>query len=201
MNITRPKEPVYYYECSAGTYRLVYFMPPETFGSLLEQNKISKKALTDLPDGVDLGCTEPDFDEFEGLYGYRPPHDPVDLRQAFLSILSSTRRWKTFRGTGFIPAARIESQLDAVQEELKRNDLLPKAPVARTEATTLRNRRRLRSDKARYEQKIDRVLQKTPAESINPRKTLGEQEFFEIAWSPGKPAEELFTEIHQKQKR
>ena len=36
-----PKENVYYYECSNGEFRLVYFMPPDELGELIEQDRIS----------------------------------------------------------------------------------------------------------------------------------------------------------------
>ncbi len=45
------------------------------------------------------------------------------------------------------------------------------------------------------------MLQEMRAKSVDPKKTLAQQTFPDVAWIPGKPAEELFTEIHQKQKR
>ena len=99
MAICSPREPVYYYECSAGGFRLVYFVPPDDLRQLYGANKISEQALQDFPDGVDLGCTEADFRDFEELYGWRPAADPVQIRRAFLALFSSTRRWKTFRGS------------------------------------------------------------------------------------------------------
>ena len=95
MEIASPKEPVYYYECSGGRYRLVYFIPPGVLRSLHEQGRISQLALDDLPDGVDLGSTEADFAEFERLYGYRPPHEPSALLQAFFAVFSTTRNWRS----------------------------------------------------------------------------------------------------------
>ena len=43
MEIASPKEPVYYYECSGGRYRIVYFIPPGVLQSLHEQGRISLK--------------------------------------------------------------------------------------------------------------------------------------------------------------
>jgi hypothetical protein len=47
MAISSPKETVYYYECSNGQFRLVYFIPPDKLQELVEQNRISPQVLED----------------------------------------------------------------------------------------------------------------------------------------------------------
>jgi hypothetical protein len=78
---------------------------------LCRENQISSYAIEDYPDGIDLGCTEVDFAEFERAYGYRPETSPVILRRAFFAILSSTHHWKKFRGSGFVPAVDLEQHI------------------------------------------------------------------------------------------
>ena len=90
MEVSSPIEPVYYYECSAGRFRLTYFIPPEEMDRLITAGRLHAHARDDFPDGVDLDCTLPDFVEFEDSYGYRPEADPEALQAAFFAIFSST---------------------------------------------------------------------------------------------------------------
>lgn len=140
MEIATPKEPVYYYECSAGRFRLVYFIPPGELQRLRDRGQLSDLAIRDLPDGVDIGCTDPDFSEFEELYGYRPPNDPEALQRAFFAIFSTTRKWKTFRGSGFIPAVDLEMQIETVETELESVDLEPATMAPPPVRATLKQR-------------------------------------------------------------
>ena len=85
MAVASPSERVYYYECSNGRFRLTYFIPPGELKRLCAKKRISPQAEKDFPDGVDLGCTEPDFKVFEETYGFRPKRcnaraSPLNLR-------------------------------------------------------------------------------------------------------------------------
>lgn len=200
MEIAAPKEPVYYYECSAGRYRIVYFIPPGTLRSLHEQGRIAQLALDDLPDGVDLGCTEADFAEFDELYGYRPPYEPAALQRAFFAIFSTTRNWRNFRGSGFIPASDLEAQMEIVEEELEQADIEPVPPEPPPATATARQRRSLRIKQSAQQQKIRRAIKRLPAKGIDPRRSLRQQEFSKITMGDGKTAEEVFSELYLKQK-
>lgn len=72
---------------------------------------LSSAAFDDLPDGIDLDCTEPDFASFEAGDQYRPKHSAGALRNAFLAIFSSTAGWDTVRGTGLIATDALESRI------------------------------------------------------------------------------------------
>ena len=200
MEIASPKEPVYYYECSAGRYRLAYFIPPGELQRLHEEGRISDLALKDLPDGVDLSCTEPDFVEFEELYGYRPPYDPDALLRAFFAVFSTTRKWKSFRGSGFIPASDLEMQMEAVEAELEEADLEPVAPEPPPAEASAKQRKRRRVRQSAQQKKIRNAIKKRPAKGIDPRKSLRQQEFSKITMGEGKTAEEVFSELYLKQK-
>ena len=201
MEVATPKDPVYYYEASAGRFRLVYFIPPEELKRLHDAGEIAAKAIEDLPDGVDLGCTEPDFAEFEELYGYRPPHDPEELRRAFFTIFSTTRDWESFRGTGFVAAGELERQVASVDERLKVRDLTPVTLEPLVAQPTLKQRRERMEVQATRQVQIEEVLREMPAEGVDPEKTLREQPFSKIDMTDGVPAKEVFEELHQKQRR
>ena len=100
MEIRSPTEPVYYYECSAGDFRLTYFIPPEELDRLIAGGKISAAVTDDFPDGVDLDCTEPDFAEFEGSYGTDRPRTPS-------SCWPRSSPYCLQRETGAASAARV----------------------------------------------------------------------------------------------
>jgi hypothetical protein len=195
MRISMPREPVFYYECSAGDFRLVYFLPAGHLKNLLRRRRISEQAVSDFPDGVDIGCTEADFDDFEQLYGWRPPLDPEAICRAFLAILSDTRRWKSFRGSGLIPAKDLEQRVDAVTAAVERDaPPLPATPPGRPTPT---QRRRAGSRRAR----VRRALEKLRVRKIDPKKDLREQVFSQLTWTRGESAVRVFSRLHEKRKR
>jgi hypothetical protein len=201
MEISIPKESVYYYECSAGGFRLVYFIPPDELRRLNNQGLLAEQALTDLPDGVDLGCTGPDFVEFEELYGYRPHLEPEALQRAFFAILSSTRRWKAFRGSGDIPSADLEKQVERVENELINRDLTPLFVEPLMDRPTLKQRRKWAKHREIQQTRIEKTLRDLPIEGVDPKKTLQQQQFTQITSGAGRPAEVVFSELHQRRKR
>ena len=201
VKIATPREPVYYYECSAGRYRLVYFLPTRELKRLRSDGRLTAEALEDLPDGVDIGCTEPDFAEFESQYGYRPPHDPEALKRAFFAIFSTTQGWKSFRGSGWIPARDLVAQLETVEAELESAAIEPPAPAPLPRRTTLRQRRKMKRRQSTQKQRLQTALERMPAQGIDPGRNLAEQRFSDVEMEEGKPAEQIFTEIHLKQRR
>ena len=118
MSVEVPAEPVYYYECSSGAFRLIYFIPPKELQRLKQEKGLSKQALHEFPDGLDLPCTEADFADFDQRYGYRPPTDPEALRSAFFALWSDTKNWQKSIHAGFVPAEVIEQNVSAAAQIL-----------------------------------------------------------------------------------
>lgn len=200
MAIRSPKEAVYYYEASNGDFRLVYFIPPEELERLSEAGRISKDVLKDYPDGVDLSCTEPDFEEFEKLYNYRPPNDPEALQRAFFAMFSTTRNWKTFRGTGMIPAGDLEEVMVEVEDSLQQAELLPEEKEPLPKRATLKERRGSMTRRDKQQKRLIRHLERMKVKGIDPGQSLRQQEFSKIEMREGESAEEVFTKLHRKQK-
>ena len=187
MPIAAPSEPVYYYEVSAGDFRLVYFIPPEELRRLHDEELISTEVLADFPDGVDLDCTVADFDQFAAAYGYRPDRDPEALGHTFFAIFS-TAGFEKERRSGFIAAADLEGRIDAVEATLHDHaagpiDAGPDAAVAATPEPQMLTG-------ARRQAKIRETLKTMPVDGIDAAKSLGAQQFSEISWSDGDPAED-----------
>jgi hypothetical protein len=201
MAVKSPKQAVYYYEAGNGRFRLVYFIPPEELLQLSQAGRISDEALTDYPDGVDLGCTKPDFDEFEALYNYRPANDPEALQRAFFTIFSATRNWRKFRGSGLIPADVLENAMAPVEASLRQADLTPEEIQPLPKQAPLAARRRTLRRRDKRQKRLTRHLERMTIEGIDPGRSLRRQRFPEIQMQEGKSAEELFTELHRKQKR
>ncbi len=197
MTIKSPKEAVYYYEASNGEFRLVYFIPPEELERLAQDGRIDAAALEDYPDGVDLNVTKPDFDEFQDLYGYRPENDPEELRRAFFAMLSATRGWRSFRGSGFIPAADLEPLAETVEDSLQQEGLLPDE-VGPVVAFSLPDRRAQSARQAAQQKQMAEHLEQMEVEGIDPNLTLREQRFKPIEMQEGKSAEEVFTKLQRK---
>ena len=42
-DVAAPRDPVYYYECSGGDFRLVYFMPPDELRRLKQRGELSQE--------------------------------------------------------------------------------------------------------------------------------------------------------------
>ena len=183
MKISLPSEPVVYYECSYGDFRLTYYIPPEQLQLIIARNNISPKVLEDFPDGIDLNCTESNFAEFQKGYGYRPPLAPDSIHRAFFALLSSTRDWKNFRGTGFIPVKDIERFVEATEAFLEQNLPMPE------QSKQKRDRR------ARQETMAFSLLEPMALEGIDSNLTLKDQRFSPIDTQAGENSAEFFSRL------
>lgn len=197
MAIKSPKEAVYYYEANNGKFRLVYFIPPEKLEQLAQDGRINAEVLEDYPDGVDLNVTTPDYEEFHELYGYRVKNDPEELQRAFFAMLSGTRNWQSFRGSGFIPAADLEPVAETVEESLQEEDLLPEE-LDFSMSFSLPDRRAQSARQAAQQERMAEHLEQMEVEGIDPGLTLREQKFRPIEMQEGKSAEEVFTKLQRK---
>ena len=197
MAIKSPKEAVYYYEANYGKFRLVYFIPPEELERLVQDGSIKAEVLEDYPDGVDLNCTKPDYEEFHELYGYRLDNDPEELQRAFFALLSATRDWESFRGSGFIPAADLEPVADTVEDSLQDEGLLPEK-MEFSVSFSLPDRRAQSARQAVQQERMAEHLEQMEVEGIDPGLTLREQKFRPIQMQEGKSAEEVFTKLQRK---
>jgi hypothetical protein len=195
MKLSLPGEPVVYYECSYGKFRLTYHIPVDPLQLLVSQNKISPKVLEDYPDGVDLNCTESNFAEFQERYGYRPPLAAESIQRAFFALLSSTRDWKNFRGSGFIPAKDIErfaGRVDAYLElTLTSFGEIPELP----EHPTLEQRRQNLDQRARQEAIVSSFLEQLQIDGIDPNRTLKNQQFSPVEMEAGENEAKFFSEL------
>lgn len=200
MAIQMPRQPAYYYEASNASFRLVYYMPLEMVQALGLPDESWNKISRDYPDGVDLGCTEPDFQEFEELYGYRPPYDPEALQRAFFTIFSSTRNWKKFRGSGLVRADVLEQALEKVEASLADEKLVQKKIKPYAQTTSLTDQRNSFRQRDKSQKRLTSHLQQLEVDVVDPRRTMSQQEFPAIQMKDGMSAETVFTKLHRKQK-
>jgi hypothetical protein len=200
MAIESPIKPVYYYECSYGKFRLVYFIPPNELLQLIDENKISAQVLEDFPDGVDLDCTEPDFVEFHDQYKYRPEITPDALRRAFFAIFSTTYEWESFRGSGFIPAADLERQVEPIEENLKAEKITLEEIQPLPDQPSIEERRQFFKQRAEQQSLEQNYLTNIKVEGIDPQKSLSQQKFSSIKKQKGERMEDVFSRLLLKGK-
>lgn len=220
VQIKTPKERVYYYECSHGKFRLVYFIPFKHLEDLVEKDGIKKQVLEDYPRGVDLRVREDDYVEFKKTYGYRPDLDPEIVKSTFFAMLSSTKAWKKYRGSGLISEKEIENQKKVIDSRIKKDkneDLLtfinspktikssiPKFTPIRKDRTykidkmNLKNYYRLKKLQSIEQKKVDKVLEKIKPIGIDSKKDFRSQSFTPIEWTEGVKISKIFAEIQQK---
>jgi hypothetical protein len=187
MAIASPRENIYYYECSNGRFRLTYFIPPGKLKQLCDDNRISPRVLEDFPDGVDLG--------------YCPVHNPDALRRAFFAVLSATRNWDKFCGSGFIPAADLERHVDHIDKVLLKKKLLEVDVKPAVDQPTLEQRRQIRLQREDQQKQAYNVLRELQLEGIDSERTLPQQKFSILEMEEGIGAEEVFIRLHQKQRK
>ena len=200
MPISSPSVPVYYYECSNGGFRLTYFIPFSKLLTLVDDGKVKESILTDYPDGLDLDCTEPDFNELELLYGYRPKHSPDMLRNAFFAIFSSTKNWKKFRGTGYINAKEIENQLEPLQTEIGDKKLIPEMALNISPDLSFKKRQSKKRVKRKVKSELNKFLKNYSVRSIDKSKGLKDQNFIEIQMEGGsEDTNQFFARVTKKQ--
>lgn len=206
MPVQTPVELAYYYECSYGDFRLIYHIPADILEKMVQQGIIAKNALRDYPDGVDLGCYSPDFDEFEKRYKFRPPVEPKPVRRAFKTLMSSLEDWDTFRGSGFLAAEYLEGLVPKVEETLHKweKDLKP-PPAARmaelieTEETPPEPRQQV-IEQAEQAELEDHILKAIPLEAITPD-TPETRQALAPKMDDGETAPSVFTRAHKGERK
>lgn len=198
--VETPTQPAYYYECSYGRFRLTYFIPLEELRRLVAAGEIKASVVEDFPDGVDLDCTEPDFNDFRDTYEYRPSFDAVQLCNAFLAIYSTTDQWKSNHCTGFVMASVVEKNLESIREKLREKSLLPGVDEASIEsAPTLQARRELLVANALKDQKAQDVLIEMNVDSVASEMPIQSQDFNFIPMTKGIPIQEIFERLHRNE--
>lgn len=201
MDISSPRDAVFYYECSNMKFRLTYFIPPSKMETLIESGDLSAKALRDFPDGIDLTCREYEFEDFKQRYGYRPQFSADAVNRAFYAILTDTRKWKEQRGTGFIREAEMIRHVKKIDSMLKQKKMLPEDIGPLPEKPTLRQRKIWMKKLAIQQSQMHSYLEQMHIEDIDPKKPLQKQELSTIRMKRGKSAEEIFSTLQQKRKR
>ncbi len=208
MSIRSPDERVYYYECSAGKYRLTYHIPYSELMKLVKENKIKKQVQDDFPDGVDLRVSETDYKNFNMVYGYRPEAAPWVTEKVFSSFLYATKDWRQFRGSGLIPAKEIDQKIPNSTLLLTSRETKPMVPTTRkvrgkkilqTDQGELKRHRLARENKVKKQKEIEDLLNKAKPEEINPTKSLQNQNF-QIRYTEGERIEDMFSRIQHKRR-
>ncbi len=198
MRISTPREPVYYYECSYGTFRLLYCIPPGHLKRLARAGKVSSRAVEDSPDGMEIGMTEADCEQFADDYDFRVPLNPGALRRAFYALLSSTREWRSFCGTGFVPAPMLEQLAVNVDAELEAAQLWPQKTETLPERPSQEERRKRLGSWTSQVARADSYLERLTVEGIDPNRSLCEQRFAPIKRYQGKSDVEVFPSVYQR---
>jgi hypothetical protein len=220
MSVRSPKECVYYYECSYGSFRLTYSIPKSELKRLVEEGQIKKQVLDDFPDGVDLRVGETNYRDFKESYGYRPEVDPEVAKKIFYSILTNTKDWKNFLGSGLIPAKDLKERIadiEIVDEEAASfsdfvltsrkitEEKLPPARMmperVRREKVDLKGSRKLKKSEAKVQKALNDFLQNVRPEGVDPKKTLRRQKFSKLEYTEGDSIEKVFARIQHKRLR
>jgi len=196
MSVSVPRERCYYYECSHGNVRLTYYIPPDILENLVKKGKLSEQALTDFPDGVDLDCTEPDFNEFRKTYGLSPEYKADELQNAFYAIFSSTKGWNSYRGTGLIHADELEAKIPEIKEKVK--EPADKTDPKIEQPTTFEERYRRRLEGVSIMAQNKKELRELILRGIDQRKPIHEQNFRSIRMSKGRKPQEVFSLLQNK---
>lgn len=196
MSISVPRERCYYYECSSGKFRLTLFLPPATLKNLIKDKKVKEQVLIDFPDGADLDCTEPDFNDFQKEYGYRHPFNADDLQNTFYAIFSSTQGWNSYRGTGLIHADELEAKIPDIQDVVKMYPLETEEKIDSPANFEDRYRNRLKVVAAKIRNEKD--LRELIVQGIDRRRPIHKQKFKSIKMSSGKKPNEVFSLLQNK---
>lgn len=223
MPIKSPNERVYYYECSYGKFRLTYFIPQNDLTKLAKIRQIESQVLIDYPDGVDIRVGESNYNDFFEEYGYRPKVDPHEAERRFYTILSSTKDWKQYHGSGLISAKDLENiefdteKLNDVEKREFRNiirkppeRIIPRTPIPitvderkipKTDKLDLKRYRRRKKNQQIEEKALHSLLHKVIPKGIISRQTLQEQKFSEIKWTEGEKFGDVLSRIQKRSEK
>ncbi len=193
-----PAENVYYYEVSRGDFRLLYFIPAAVLTRLVDEGACDRQALTDYPDGIDLPCTEHDFQEFEEKYRYRPKHNPEALGRAFYAKWTDTKDWQIGTHAGFIPASVLEDRIPQVID-IATEESAPEEEISLESSTTLQ-RRSYQAEMSKDQSRLKHKLENLHFEVVDHDRSIEEQRFHKIQMQRGATLDELFTPTNRKSK-
>lgn len=82
MPISIPTNPVYYYEVTAKSTRLLLWLPWD-YLELIAKGNVSKQILKDYPDGIDIEISKSAFKELRERYNFEIEVNPFWIWRAF----------------------------------------------------------------------------------------------------------------------
>lgn len=170
MPVETPDELSYYYECSYGDFRLVYHIPFNILKDMVENGEIKEEALRDFPDGIDLDCYEPDYQEFNNAYGYHPPADPEAVKRAFVTLFNELENWSTFKGSGVIKADYLEGLVEKVDKTLEARDIHVPSKERKSEPTSIQERREIQKAQVKEQNDLHDALKKISLSDLDIKK-------------------------------
>ncbi|TFH15066.1 hypothetical protein E4H04_09090 [Candidatus Bathyarchaeota archaeon] len=208
MAVKSPRERVYYSECSYGAFQLSLYIPINELEELADQGRIKRQVLEDFPDGVDLGVSESDYNDFYQSYNYRPEVGAVTAKTLFYTLYTSTRNWRNYRGTDLIPATILEASIKGIETSLEKHvelqrispmDLRLTAGADQRPKEALKRYRESKKNLSREENDLLGVLRRHTPKGIDPKKTLHDQDF-SIEYSDGDRIDDVISRIQRRGK-
>ncbi len=199
MSISLPTEPVYYFECYNGEFRLTYFIPIRKLRDLVKKGHANESILKDFPIGVDIDCYEQEFNDFKKTYSLKLPYSPEDMADAFFAIFTSTKNWKNFIGTGYLRAIDVERHIKEVSRGIKDLDIIEERITPPSDKPSYKQMKSNTKRSINASRKKMQYLKKfTPDEWVENDKQINEQNFPNIKMEKGKGKEnreEFFNRI------
>jgi hypothetical protein len=196
MELRVPEKKAYYYECTATTNRLVYWIPIADLEEMVNTQQVHERVLSDYPDGLDLDVTCEDFTYFGKKYGLVLDFHWADILHAFLSVWLKTNR--SARGSGYIEREYLEKIATGLRKEKEKLGI--PLPVSPEKPASLRQRKQALTSQAKHNSQLRKLLVEFRAPRIKKNAPLAEQIFAKVEMTEGDDAGKIFSALQQRRK-
>lgn len=197
MEIEKPKEETYFYECTEKNDRLYYHIPENKLEDLVRKGKAHKNILRDFPYGLDIKVTKDAFDEIQTKYKLILKTNPEETLNAFLSLRLKNKN--LFQGSNYIEKKFLEDLAIKVKKEIdKKEDLKFEIPK---KLESLKDRAKVLKAQVAMRNKKNLFLKNYKIVEFKKEKPITQQSFSRIKMTKGKDPFVLFNAIHTHEKK
>src|SRR5579872_4521657 len=98
MRLAIPLTPVYYFEVTPRSERLLYHLPYPRLAVLVRRKIVRREALRDFPDALEVEVSDEEYRLVREEYGFRPPLTPRLVWVAFRGLLVHSHDEPSIRG-------------------------------------------------------------------------------------------------------
>jgi len=200
MKLSVPVKRAYYFEITARSVRLIYFVPRKELSALIRQRVVRREALQDFPYGLEVEVSDSEIRLIHEEYGFVPPLPPRLVWIAFRGFWLHSNKAHPAR-SGVLDAQSLEAYARKLQPAINEFDVeARRLGVSETSEIETSTDRQTEQPPVWSEMR-DAVLRRIRPRDANPELPMDEQEWSSLTMSRGRNAADFFSTIQMPSRR